>query len=321
MISGGSPIVDINLLFLPLALLAGALLAVQASANVQLNSATGSPLVASTLQLTVGTVALLVVTGLGGALGALRLLPDADWWHLLGGLGSAIYITSTILLFPRLGAVVSVGLFIVGQMLASLALDAFGLLGVAPRAIGIGDALGVLTIVAAAAIVVRAQGDGTSAPGRERDASQLGWILLGLAAGAALPIQGAVNALLRADLSAPLAVGTVSFVVATGAMTALLVPAIALGGEARPELRPLARAPWWGWLGGLCGAIYVTSVFTAMPALGAAVVVGLTVAGQQIAAVFFDRYGLMRLPHRPVAAGRLAGVVLLLVGVALIQVA
>jgi transporter family-2 protein len=79
--------------------------------------------------------------------------------------------------------------------------------------------------------------------------------------------------------------------------------------------------PWWGWPGVLCSAIYVTSVFTAMPVLGAAVVVGLTVAGQQVAAVFFDRYGLMRLPQRPVTARRLVGVMLLLVGVALIQAA
>lgn len=48
------------------------------------------------------------------------------------------------------------------------------------------------------------------------------------------------------------------------------------------------------------GAIYVTTVFTAIPAVGAAAVVGLTVAGQQIAAVLFDRYGLLRLPQNPV---------------------
>jgi bacterial/archaeal transporter family-2 protein len=28
--------------------------------------------------------------------------------------------------------------------------------------------------------------------------------------------------------------------------------------------------PWWGWLGGLCGAAYVTSVFLLIPELDAA---------------------------------------------------
>jgi bacterial/archaeal transporter family-2 protein len=308
---------DSTVLFVPLALLAGALLAVQASANLQLRTAAGSALTASTLQLTVGTFALLAVAALAGALRALDLLPAVTWWHLLGGLGSAIYITSTILLFPRLGAVMSVGLFITGQMLASLALDALGLLGVPVRPIGLGDAIGLLAVIGGAALIVRAQGGAQGS--QDRSARQVGWILLAVVAGAALPVQGAVNALLRGDLGAPLAVGVVSFVVATIAMVLLLVPAITVGGEPQPRARSLARAPWWGWLGGICGAVYVTSVFTAMPVLGAAVVIGLTVAGQQVAAVLFDRFGLLRLPRRPVTILRLGGVTLLLIGVALSQ--
>jgi bacterial/archaeal transporter family-2 protein len=309
---------DGTVFFVPLALLAGALLAVQASANLQLRTATGGALTASTLQLTVGTFALLAVAALAGALRVLDLLPAATWWHLLGGLGSAFYITSTILLFPRLGAVVSVGLFITGQMLASFALDTVGLLGVPVRPIGLGDTVGLLAVIGGAGLIVRAQGDAQAR--QQRSARQVGWILLAVVAGAALPVQGAVNALLHGDLGAPLAVGVVSFVVATIAMLLLMIPAITLGSE--PGLRPgsLTRVPWWGWLGGICGAVYVTSVFTAMPVLGAAVVVGLTVAGQQIAAVLFDRFGLLRLPRRQVTMLRLGGVALLLSGVALSQV-
>jgi transporter family-2 protein len=256
-----------------------------------------------------------------GALGALYLLPGAAWWHWLGGLGSAVYITSTILLFPRLGAVVSVGLFIAGQMLASLAIDGLGLLGVAPRPLAGADRLGALAVVGGAALIVRAQANNPGAPGLERSAAgRPGRVLLALVAGAALPIQAAVNAQLRADLDAPFAVGAVSFAVATLAMALVLLPVVAVGGTPGPRLRPLAQLPWWGWLGGICGAIYVTAVFTAIPAIGAAVVAGLTVAGQQVASVLVDRYGLPRLPRRPAVTGRLHGVVLLLVGVALIQV-
>jgi transporter family-2 protein len=64
----------------------------------------------------------------------------------------------------------------------------------------------------------------------------------------------------------------------------------------------------------------VTSVFTFIPEIGVAPTIALTVAGQQIASVFVDRYGLLRLPRRPVVASRLAGVAVLLAGVALIQV-
>ena len=76
--------------------------------------------------------------------------------------------------------------------------------------------------------------------------------------------------------------------------------------------------PWWGWLGGLCGATYVTAVFMLMPEIGAAPVVVLTVAGQQLSSVVIDRYGLLRLPPREISPRRLTGVAVLLAGAALI---
>jgi transporter family-2 protein len=60
-------------------------------------------------------------------------------------------------------------------------------------------------------------------------------------------------------------------------------------------------------------------VFTAIPVIGTAAAVALTVAGQQVASVFVDCYGWLRLPQRPVSGLRLAGVLLLLAGVATIK--
>jgi bacterial/archaeal transporter family-2 protein len=307
-----------------LALVAGALLTVQASANLQLKSATGSAFTASTLQLAIGTFALLLVASMVGATGSLGLLHGVlrsdGWWHVLGGFGSAAYVTATILVFPRLGAVASVGLTIVGQMLASLALDVSGAIGVPARPMAAMDLLGAIAVIAAAAVIVTAQSTQVrSATNLPSGAAMLGWSGLAVAAGAVLPVQGAVNALLRGDLGAPIAAGTVSFVVATLVMAIALLSIVVAAREPAPHIRPLAHAPWWAWLGGVCGAVYVTSVFTSLPVLGAAVVVELTVAGQQIGAVLFDRYGLLRLPRRPVTTFRLAGVGLLLGGVILIQ--
>ena len=70
---------------------------------------------------------------------------------------------------------------------------------------------------------------------------------------------------------------------------------------------------------GVCGATYVTSVFLLIPEIGVAPTIGLTVAGQQLASMLVDRYGLLRLPRRPISPRRLAGVAALLGGVALLQ--
>ncbi len=349
-----------EILLVPVALLVGGLLAVQAAANLQLSGAAGSPVGASTLQLGIGALLLTLAAALAGALGAVDLIPDAEPWHLLGGLGSAVYITAGILLFPRLGALVSVGLFVAGQMLASLALDSFGLLGVERIAPSAARLAGAAAVVAGIALVVRAQtrerapaaarpavvggsaappaasagraGRLAAAPGRPaapaagragqvrpRRRGQAGWVLLGLVAGAALPLQGAVNAQLRADLDAPFTVGAFSFAVATATMALVLLGALAFHRVPLPRLAPLRRLPWWGWLGGFVGATYVVAVFLLIPRIGAEAAIGLTVTGQQLASLLVDHLGLLRLPRRLLTRPRLAGVALLLAGVALVQ--
>jgi bacterial/archaeal transporter family-2 protein len=299
---------------IPFLLFVGALLAVQAAANVQLSTATGSPFAASTLQLAIGATLLLAAAAVAGSLGAFGDLGDAEPWHLVGGLASALYITSGILLFPRLGAILTVGLWIAGQVLASLVLDGFGWIGVPHEPLGPPEIAGALAVLLGVALIVGASAE-------QRVSARLGWLAFAVLAGAALPVQGAVNAQLRADLDAPIAVGAVSFVVATAGMGLLLAGSLSVAGGSRPRVEPLRGMPWWGWLGGLVGATYVTAVFSLIPEIGAAPTIALTVGGQQIASVLVDRFGLLRLPRRPIARQRLAGVVALLTGVALVQLA
>jgi bacterial/archaeal transporter family-2 protein len=249
---------------------------------------------------------LVVLSAIVGTPGAPGLFGDAEPWHLVGGLGSAVYITAGILLFPRLGAVVSVGLFITGQMLTSLVLDATGWLGVPQEALDPAAPAGAAAVLGGVALIVRSQA---------RVQGSAAWVAFALVAGAVLPLQGAINAQLRADLDAPITAGAWSFLVAAAAMVLVL---------AAPASRPaqpvrLDRVPWWGWLGGLCGATYVTSVFLLIPEIGVAPTIGLTVAGQQLASLVVDARGLLRLPRRPLTATRLAGVAILLAGVALEQ--
>jgi transporter family-2 protein len=142
---------------------------------------------------------------------------------------------------------------------------------------------------------------------------------LALAAGIGLALQGPVNAQLQADLDAPVTAGAFSFLVATAAMLVVVaaVPRVVV----RPTPAAVTRMPLWGWLGGLCGATYVTAVFVLIPEIGAAPTIALTVAGQQLASVLVDRHGLLRLPRRPIPPLRLLGVCALLAGVAVIQFA
>ena len=229
---------------IPLLLSVGVLLALQPGANVQLSAAMGSPFGAATVQLAIGA-ALLAVAGLtAGSLGALGRIERAEPSELVGGLGSALYISAGILLFPRLGALVAVGLFIAGQMLTSLALDAFGWLGVAHDPPGAAALAGAAAVIAGAWMITRAQAGAGALERAARERTR--WIVLALAAGAVLPVQGAINAELNAEVDAALAVGTFSFLVATGAMALVLGAAVACAKARRggaldlPEMRPTA---------------------------------------------------------------------------------
>src|ERR1700741_615337 len=216
---------------LALALFVGCLLAVQSSVNLQLSAAVKAPYGASTLQLSVAAVALAIVALAVGTIGAVSLVPDVTWWHLIGGIASPIYITSGILLFPRIGALAAVGLFVTGQVFASLALDLFGLLGVPQQSLTAGIVVGGLAVLIGITLIIRqpkpaapkdAPKDTDAAKGPESKSSAgkslgamakttspsgvgaTGWIALGVIAGAVLPIQGAINGKLRTDLDAPI---------------------------------------------------------------------------------------------------------------------
>jgi bacterial/archaeal transporter family-2 protein len=334
-----------DLALLASALLAGTLLAVQTAANLQLTGAIGTPYGASTVQLGLAAGLLLVLAVVTGTVGAIGLAADVPLWQLMGGLASPLYITSGILLFPRLGALAAVALFVTGQMFASLALDQLGLLGVADKPLTIGVSLGAATVLAGITLIIRGQRSDAprrrptstpDAPAGDRGATatrtatrsgvsaaarigRSGWILLGMTAGAALPVQGAVNAQLRETMDEPLAVALVSFGVATLTIGIVLAALLYAGATPTPRIGRVTAMPWWGWLGGACAVVYVTATFLLIPEIGAATTVALTVTGQQLASAAIDGHGLFRMPRRALTQTRLTGLVLLIAGSALVQ--
>ena len=143
------------------------------------------------------------------------------------------------------------------------------------------------------------------------------WLLLLFAfvAEAALPVQFSINAVLRGFVGGPAVAATISFF---GGTLALIVVALALR-ESWPLGEAVARAPGWAWVGGLLGALYVLATIVVIPRLGAATTVGLILAGQVLASIVIDHFGLIRVPVHELNIPRLAGAVLIVIGVALVQ--
>ena len=206
---------------------------------------------------------------------------------LAGGLGSALYITAGILLFPRLGALVAVGLFIAGQMLASLALDGFGWLGVEQDVADVAALIGAPAVGGGVWLIVRAQA-GAGAIERRPAARRLA--RLGLAAGAVLPIRGRSTQQLNAELDAAIAVGAVSSSWPPRRWRSRS-PASSRAARRARESSHCAACRGGAGSAGSAARPTSTAVFTLIPDIGADPVVVLTVAGQQLASVAVDRYG------------------------------
>jgi transporter family-2 protein len=143
------------------------------------------------------------------------------------------------------------------------------------------------------------------------------WILLLLAffAGAVAPVQAGVNSQLRAWVGHPAWAALASFTVGT---LSLLVYYLALR-LPWPAASTLARTPWWAWLGGVLGAFYVLSSVVVAPRLGAAVLIGLVIAGQLLASLVLDHFGLVGFARHPLNVWRVIGALFLLTGVVLIR--
>jgi transporter family-2 protein len=146
----------------------------------------------------------------------------------------------------------------------------------------------------------------------------MSWLLLlpiPIAAGAALTTQFAVNAQLRTVVGGPVIAAAISFLIGTVA----LVVAALLVDRSVPEISAITSSPWWVWIGGLLGAAFVLTSIILTPRLGAATTVGLFLAGQMIASVVIDHFGLLRLAVHEATFPRILGAGLILVGVFLVQ--
>ena len=142
------------------------------------------------------------------------------------------------------------------------------------------------------------------------------FILMALVAGISVPTQAGINSQLGLWTRSPVLAATISFAVGTLTLVVYtLVTRIPL-----PAVAGLVGHPWWIWTGGVLGAFFVTATIILVPKLGATTMVTTVLAGQMLASLLLDHFGLLGYPLHPISLGRLAGVLLVCLGVWLIKV-
>lgn len=140
-------------------------------------------------------------------------------------------------------------------------------------------------------------------------------LVVALIAGVVLPVQTAANNKMALAVGSPILGALVSFIVGT---LSILTYAI-VSGESLSALTDSKNAPTIAWIGGILGAFFVASTIILLPRLGVAVTVSLIIAGQLIAAVVMDHYGLLGVPVKEISLLRIAGILLIVGGVVLVR--
>ena len=143
------------------------------------------------------------------------------------------------------------------------------------------------------------------------------WLLalLALGAGISVATQQVLNGNLRTALNSPAWAGFISYLGGLLTMAVLLVVAR----EPVPSWKLVTATPWWAWSGGILGGVFIMLMILLLPSLGAATLLALIVAGQMLAGVAMDHFGLFGLAQHPVSPSRLIGIALVIGGVLLIK--
>ena len=91
-----------------------------------------------------------------------------------------------------------------------------------------------------------------------------------------------------------------------------------VSGEGFGQIGEVGGLSWYYLIGGLLGAVYVTTVLISVRTLGAGGVTAATIAGQLTMSVLLDQLGVLGLAQREITPARVVGVALLAVGVFLV---
>jgi transporter family-2 protein len=135
-------------------------------------------------------------------------------------------------------------------------------------------------------------------------------------AGSFLAIGAAANARLKQTLHSPIAAAAINFLVGFSVLALL----IGLGIFPNPNLvEKVGNVPWWAFLGGLLGAIFVSLNALIVPQLGLTTTTLAVVCSQMIVSLVIDQWGWFGVPLHPLNASRLFAIALLITAIALTQ--
>lgn len=290
-------------------ILTGGALSVSSRVGGAFAVAVNNPFEAALVNFVVGWVLLVIIIAFMPAarkqLGAIpgyikeRSLP---WWALLGGFAGAFYVAMQCSAVPLIGVAIFTVAVVAGQTSSSLLIDRFGIGPAGRQVISGARVIGAVLTVIAVAIAVSNRFSGASI--------SIAAVLAAIGGGIALSGQQAFNGRLGARTRQPIAAALVSF---TFGMVGLAVLVGLLNVTGHLTWGALPTGPWWIYLSGVMGVIYIAVSSWVVPKVGVLIFGLLTVVGQLAGALVFDI--LAPLPGSEVSVQLVSGLALTAIAV------
>lgn len=137
-----------KIFWIVMVVIAGAFLPMQGSMNSKLAKAGENPVYASMISFTIGVLALVTYILLTSQNVSWKGLKDAPSYSWLGGVLGAFYVTVIVFAFPKIGPGLTFGLVVAGQLITSMVMEHFQIMGTPHQPISLGRIVGVLLIIA-----------------------------------------------------------------------------------------------------------------------------------------------------------------------------
>ncbi len=135
--------------------------------------------------------------------------------------------------------------------------------------------------------------------------------VIAILVGMASPVQTGVNNRLRDRVGTPFGTALISFSVGLF----FLIPVTAILADFNILTDATRGAPWWIWIGGFMGTIFLCGNILLMPILGSIQTAIFPVVEQLMMGLLIDHFALYNSAHTPFSALRGVGAVLVLAGV------
>ena len=269
-----------------LAALSGILISFQARANGELSLRLDNGLQAAFISFSSGLLLIAIISMFNPSIknGARKLRAAvaakeiAPWTLFAGALGGAFVAVQTQIV-PLIGVAIYSVASIAGQSATSLLVDRIGFTGGGKKPISLRRIAAAVVTVLAVLVSVLDRIDA-------RNLSLIAVALAGLA-GAIVGVQRALNGLINEHSGQSFTTSLLNFIMGSSALGIALLFAVAIG---KVEFVALPAGPWWIYMGGTIGVIYIAFTSTIVQHLGVLTFTLFSTGGQLIGALFIDIY-------------------------------